>query len=84
MRFQEIDVNPEFIKLVIDMLINSGYKELSDNTGGDRDFITIDTLRKEYIWCENGFGPFCSESDMMKYQFSNSKITLKKLEKKRY
>lgn len=61
-----------------------GYNEVPNNTGGDEDFIMIDSLRKEWIWCENGFEPFCNEELMMKYQFSDEMITLNSLENLRY
>lgn len=32
-------------------------------TGGDNDFLVIDEKRKEYCYWENGFYPFCYESN---------------------
>ena len=55
-------------------------------TGGDEDFLMIDSLMKEYIWCENGSSPFYSDRDMFEYEFNNNpkSISLKLLENKNY
>lgn len=85
-RFQRIDTDKELINHIVDKLNTIGYKKIPDCTGGDQDFLMIDTLRKEYIWCENGFGPFCSDDDMYIYEFNSTPelITLKYLESIRY
>jgi hypothetical protein len=85
-RFQRIRTNKELINHIIDKLIEIGYKEIPNCTGGDEDFLTIDTLRKEYIWCENGFAPFCSDDSMHKYEFHDKPdaINLKMMENSRY
>lgn len=58
----------------------------TNDTGGDEDFLMIDSLMKEYIWCENGSSPFCSDRDMFEYEFNNNpkSISLKLLENKNY
>lgn len=84
-RFQKINTEKELIFHIIDKLNEIGYNKIPDCTGGDEDFLMIDTLRKEYIWCENGFYPFCSDDEMLKYEFiKNPKsISLKSLEDER-
>jgi len=85
-RFQQIDTDKELTKHIVNKLNEIGYKNVPDCTGGDQDFLMIDTLRKEYIWCENGFSPFCSDYEMSKYEFCDNpkSISLKYLEKNRY
>ncbi len=75
LRFQKIN-SKKLFSSIISLMENIGYNEVENNTGGDEDFIMIDTLKKEWIWCENGFEPFCNEELMMKYQFSGEEITL--------
>ena len=82
MRFQPI-YNKEFSNDIQEWLHDNGYSRLPDSTGGDRDFITIDIERKEYIWCENGFLPFDSFDELKKYE-GNSSISLTELDKMRY
>lgn len=43
------------------------YEKSADSTGGDEDFIIVDHVNKQWIFCENGFGPFCDMSEMSKY-----------------
>lgn len=83
-RFQRIDTVRELIDPIIGVLEKLGYKQIPDCTGGDQDFLMIDTLRKEYIWCEYGFSPFCSDSDMCEFELDGKQTTLKDLEKNRY
>lgn len=85
-RFQRINTEKELINHFISKLDEIGYKKVPDCTFGDEDFLMIDTLRKEYIWCENGFYPFCSDDSMFEYEFSNNptSISLKLLEQNRY
>jgi hypothetical protein len=83
-RFQKLQTVRELIDHIIVVLEEDGYNQIPDCTGGDQDFLMIDTLRKEYIWCENGFSPFCSDEEMAKYQFSCKQTTLKDLEENRY
>ena len=45
----------------ISELTNLGYTESYDATGGDHDYLVIDSKRKEWCWWENGFYPFCSD-----------------------
>lgn len=81
-RFQRIDTTKELMNHFIDKLNELGYSEVPNSTGGDEDYLMIDTFRKEYIWCENGFAPFCSDEHMYKYEFSKTpeKIRLEDLE----
>ena len=85
-RFQKIDTENELINHFVDKLNEIGYKRVPDCTGGDEDFLMIDSFRKEYIWCENGFLPFCSDEAMLKYEFKDEpkEISLKSLERNRY
>ena len=83
MRFQRIDTQKELMNHIIDKLNEIGYKKIPDCTGGDEDFLMIDTLKKEYIWCENGFAPFCSDEQMYNYEFLKD-INLEMLENQRY
>lgn len=84
-RFQRIDVDKEIMLSFKENLKELGYKEIANFNGGDDDFLIFDTLRKEYIWCENGFSPFCSDELMKKYENLNSnEISLKELALKRY
>lgn len=84
MRFTRIQMNDkDLLNGIIDKMKEQNYKQIPDSTGGDHDFITIDSLRKEWIWCENGFNPFCSEYDLSKYQFQEN-ITLKKMDNNRW
>ena len=50
------------------------YKQVYDITGGDHDYICIDTLNKEWCWCEHGFWPFDVET-LKKYQ-NNTEVKL--------
>lgn len=85
-RFQRIDANKELINHFINKLNEIGYKKVQDCTGGDEDFLMVDTFNKEYIWCEFGFSPFCSDEDMFKHEFNENpkSISLKSLENNRY
>lgn len=79
MRFQRIDLDDkELMDDIIHLLNKKGYIEIPNNTGGDENFIVIDSIRKEYIWCEYGFAPFCSEHDLIKCSEYNK--NLKELE----
>jgi len=55
-RFQRINAGGrEFMNQIVEKLNEMGYRFVPDSTGGDRDFLMIDTVKEEYIWCENGF-----------------------------
>lgn len=60
-------------------LIPQGYKRIPDRNGGDDDFIVVDMDRREYIYCESGFFPFCDQD-----YCRNGKATLYELEKLRH
>jgi hypothetical protein len=81
-RFQRIQTDKNLINHIIDKLNEIGYIKIPDFIGGDEDFLMIDTLRKEYIWCEYGFAPFCSDEEMYQYEFNDNshEINLKKLQ----
>lgn len=49
-------------------IIPNGYIQITNDNDGDNDFILIDTMLKQYIWCENGTYPFSSPKDRVKYQ----------------
>ena len=84
MRFQKLNCSRKLIRQIIDKLLEIGFKEVPNKTYGDEDFLMIDELRKEFIWCENGFAPFCSDTEMRKYQFLDAnEVSLKELENKR-
>ena len=38
------------------------YKEVPSDNGGDDDYICVDHVKMEYIWCENGTWPFSISS----------------------
>jgi hypothetical protein len=85
-RFQRIDTERELMLSFEKTLKELDYFELNNFNGGYNDFLMIDTLRKEYIWCENGFAPFCSDEMMNEYEYSeiNELINLKILSLQRY
>lgn len=85
-RFLKIDTDDVLLSHIVNKLNEIGYKNIPDSNGGDNDFIMVDSLRKEYIWCEYGFGPFCSERDMELYEYSKSteEITLSMLYSMRF
>jgi len=86
MRFQRLNCKKEIINHFIDKLNEIGYKQVPDCTGGDQDFLMIDTFKKEYIWCENGFYPFDSDESMYEFEYGEipELMDLKSLEKMRY
>jgi Fe-S-cluster formation regulator IscX/YfhJ len=43
-------------------LEENGYKEVPNDNGGDDDYICVDHVNMEYIWCENGTWPFSISS----------------------
>ena len=66
-------------------LRNLGYKEIANFNGGDDDFLMCDVIKREYIWCENGFAPFCSDELMREYEnLDTNQINLRELALKRY
>jgi predicted N-acyltransferase len=67
-RFQKIDTEKELTNHIVSKLKEIGYVEVKNFTDGDEDFLMIDTLKKEYIWCENGFSPFCDYVEMLSYE----------------
>lgn len=84
-RFQRIDTEKSLMLEFEKTLKNLNYKEVDNLNGGDDDFLMIDTFKKEYIWCENGFYPFCSDDTMYNYEYSSNSnlITLHQLTLKR-
>ncbi len=83
-RFQIIDSSKDFMNLMVKFLKEEKFTEVYGMTGGDDDFICVDTLRKEWCWCENGFFPFCNQDEMMKYQFKDKSFLLSDLIKMRH
>lgn len=54
----EIIKDKEFARQVIGLLVVLKYRLVPNpGTGGDNDYIIIDTENKEYAWFENGYGP---------------------------
>jgi hypothetical protein len=80
MRFETIQ-NKEFINTLLPFLKEKGYVQIDGRTGGDDDFICIDILNKEWCYCENGFSPFCSYDEMLRYQFKGEELKLSDLVK---
>ena len=83
MRFIPI-YNKEFSYELEQWLVVNGYCEIVGSTYGDEDFITIAVERREYMWCEHGFYPFCDPNVLQKFQRNDTDITLKILDKIRY
>ena len=46
----------------LEALKTHDYKEVPSDNGGDDDYLCVDHVRKEYIWCENGTWPFSISS----------------------
>jgi hypothetical protein len=59
--------------------VEIGYTQVPDYNGGDNDFICVDNDRKEWIYCENGFYPFCDEKYLNRLANSLKESTLEKL-----
>jgi hypothetical protein len=67
-RFEIFYSSSDQLHTIEELLIKFGYKEVPNSTCGDEDFICIDNERMEYIWCEDGFFPFCSLESLENYQ----------------
>jgi hypothetical protein len=52
--------------------------EVPNSTGGDEDYLCFDMMKKEYIWCENGFYSFYV-TELNKFELNNN-ITLSYLD----
>ena len=63
-RFKLIYKHTEELLDLIENLKDDGFKEIPNVSYGDDDFLCIDLLYKEFIWCENGFAPFCSKKQL--------------------
>lgn len=73
MRFLIVRTKKDFCQEIIQNFLKpQNYKEINGQTGGDDDFVCIDTLNKEWCWCEYGFAPFDSHK-MDDYQFDYDK-----------
>jgi hypothetical protein len=81
MRFIIIQ-NKEFSKLMVDFLNKNLYHFVYSGTGGDDDYICIDTLNKEYCWCEWGDSVF-NQININKYQDKGKELRLSHLIKMR-
>lgn len=79
-RFVKIDTHKSKIIDLIEELKTDGFKEVANRNGGDDDFLVIDTVNKEYVWCEWGFAPFCSYYELNK----TTNTTLADMVKDRY
>lgn len=53
-RFQIIETEQNLMNSIVEKLYEIGYTKIQDFNGGDNDFILIDTMNKEFIWCEFG------------------------------
>jgi len=72
----EIIKNKEFARQVIGLLIVLKYRLVPNpGTGGDDDYIIIDTAHKEYTWFEYGIGP--DHHDLFMYQDKRLKDLIK-------
>jgi hypothetical protein len=77
-RFILIDVNDNFhLDLIKNYLTPYNYTEIDGGTGGDNDFLCVDTQNKEWCWCEHGFAPF-HEYTLLEYR-NDENITLSEL-----
>lgn len=84
MRFLLVNTNKEFQKKFKELFLEKdGYVEINGNTNGDEDFICVDTLNKQWCYCENGFYPFNNES-LLPFQFKDKDFKLKELVLLRY
>ena len=63
-RFKVIHTHKGHLLNLIENLKDDGFKEVPNVNWGDDDFLCIDLLYKEFIWCENGFAPFCSKKQL--------------------
>lgn len=63
-RFKLIHKHKGHLLDLIENLKDDGFKEISNVNCGNDDFLCIDLLYKEFIWCENGFAPFCSKKQL--------------------
>ena len=59
------------MKNILSEYVDKGYTEVSNGNGGDDDFLCFDHLKKQYIWCENGFYPFY-KSDLEEYEYNKN------------
>lgn len=57
--------------------LEDGYTEVPNGNGGDDDYLCFDNLKKQFIWCENGFAPF-QKTDLERYE-NDTNITLEYL-----
>lgn len=53
-RYQIIETEQNLMNSIVEKLYEIGYTKIQDFNGGDNDFILIDTMNKEFIWCEFG------------------------------
>lgn len=80
MRFLIVKINKDFNTLFKEQFLDKqGFMEVYGMTGGDDDFICVDTLNKEWCYCEYGFAPFCSEYEMDTFQTKDKNFRLKEL-----
>lgn len=66
---------PDMVKFFVE----KNYTKVPDYNGGDDDFICVDHKRKEWIYCENGFYPFCDLYYLNRLADSLKDSTLEKL-----
>lgn len=72
----EIIKDKEFAKQATSLLATLGYRFISNpGTGGDNDYMIIDTAHKEYTWFEYGIGP--DHHDLFMYQDKRLKDLIK-------
>ena len=71
-RFVKIDTTKSKILDLIENLKTDGFKEVANRNGGDDDFLVIDTVNKEFVWCESGEMPFCSYYELNKITASTT------------
>lgn len=57
MAYNRNDATAKLLALTRGLAVR-GYVEVPNDSGGNDDYVCVDTLKKEFIWCENGTWPF--------------------------
>ncbi len=81
---QRFQIKNRNLEKTVRSLTSRGYKQVPDGNGGDNDFIYVDHERKEWIYCENGFYPFCSICDVKELARALKNPTLEEMYKLRH
>lgn len=60
MKFYKLEGN--FLNILLPKLHELGFKQIENHsTGGDNDFIIVDSETKQYAYFENGYKPYYEE-----------------------